>query len=124
MTSQSLIVAVGSLGDGHKFYGPYESVAGAQSVLIQAGDAARVLKLDEPEMVAELKAELDEIEVTEPSIVITGNPVDGLFFYGPFPNSDEASHWAGVEHDGQDWWITELKPALEMAINCEASPTP
>jgi hypothetical protein len=41
-------------------------------------------------------------------IVITGNPVDGLFFYGPFATADEASDWAETNHDGQDWWIAPL----------------
>jgi len=39
---------------------------------------------------------------------ITGNPVDGLFFYGPFTTSEEAIEWAERNHDGQDWWIAPL----------------
>lgn len=41
-------------------------------------------------------------------IVITGNPVDGLFFYGPFATADEATEWAEVQQDGMEWWIAPL----------------
>ena len=46
------------------------------------------------------------------NIVITGNPVDGLEFYGPFEEGEEANEWAD-EHltpDDKDWWITSLIP--------------
>lgn len=42
-------------------------------------------------------------------IAVTGNPVDGFFFYGPFPSPEAATEWG--EREGQtDWWITELAP--------------
>jgi len=41
-------------------------------------------------------------------IVITGNPVDGLFFYGPFLDANDAGDWAEREHDGQEWWTAHL----------------
>lgn len=47
----------------------------------------------------------------ELNIVITGNPVDGHYFCGPFPaRSTDASDWANREHDGQDWWVAKLYP--------------
>jgi hypothetical protein len=42
-------------------------------------------------------------------MVITGNPVDGFFYYGPFEDHDHALGYAEVEHDGQDYWITPLQ---------------
>ena len=41
-------------------------------------------------------------------IVITGNPVDGLFFDGPFKTGEEAMEWADINQQGQDWWIAPL----------------
>lgn len=41
-------------------------------------------------------------------IVITGNPVDGLFFYGPFKTSEDAVVWAERNQDGVEWWIAPL----------------
>lgn len=42
-------------------------------------------------------------------IIITGNPIDGLFFYGPFPSRPAAIQWAEAEQDGQDWWLGSLE---------------
>ncbi|MCE5292964.1 MAG: hypothetical protein LLG14_27525 [Nocardiaceae bacterium] len=41
-------------------------------------------------------------------LVVTGNPIDGLFFYGPFPVREDADKWAERNHEGQDYWIAEL----------------
>ena len=41
-------------------------------------------------------------------MVITGNPVDGLFYNGPFADSELAFEWANSEHNGEDWWIAVL----------------
>ena len=46
-------------------------------------------------------------------VVITGNPVDGLFFYGPFDSYDEATAYAERNHDGDDWWATKLQQPEE-----------
>lgn len=45
--------------------------------------------------------------------VITGNPVDGIFVYGPFDSTEEATEWCEENQDGQDWWLTELLPLTE-----------
>ena len=50
----------------------------------------------------------------EKKLVITGNPVDGFFYYGPFDSAEEAIEWASVQHDTQDWWIAPLnEPATQ-----------
>ena len=38
--------------------------------------------------------------------MITGNPLDGFVFHGPFDNRDDAIEWG--EMDGGDWWIAPL----------------
>jgi hypothetical protein len=43
-------------------------------------------------------------------IIVTGNPIDGLEHYGPFNSQEEAIGW--IEHDGGDWWVTELTPVI------------
>lgn len=40
-------------------------------------------------------------------LLITGNPVDGFTYYGPFSDHDEASSLAD-RCDHSDWWICEL----------------
>jgi hypothetical protein len=44
------------------------------------------------------------------SIVITGNPIEGFKFYGPFATHKEAIAWANSTDycDGAHWWITDL----------------
>lgn len=49
-----------------------------------------------------------EENVAEKQIVITGNPVDGFFFYGPFDSAEAAISWAEVEHQGQSWWVAPM----------------
>lgn len=45
-------------------------------------------------------------------VVVSGNPVDGLRFYGPFATADEASEWAQRNsNDLSDWWIAPLDAA-------------
>ena len=39
-------------------------------------------------------------------IVVSGNPIDGMTFTGPFPTSDDALAWA--EGTDEHWWITTL----------------
>jgi len=41
-------------------------------------------------------------------LVITGNPVQGFFYYGPFDSLDAATEWAAREQDGEDWWAGPL----------------
>jgi hypothetical protein len=56
-------------------------------------------------------------DARQPHVIGTGNPVDGLNFIGPFPNS--ASAIEGADHDGRldaDWWIAPLElPEAEGA---------
>ena len=42
------------------------------------------------------------------TIVVTGNPVDGFVFYGPWDNSDAAVDGAEDMRLAGDWWIAPL----------------
>lgn len=42
-------------------------------------------------------------------IVVSGNPVDGFYFFGPFKTGEDAIEWAERSRDGRtDWWIAPL----------------
>jgi hypothetical protein len=47
-------------------------------------------------------------------IVIAGNPVEGLLYYGPYDTFDLAckDHNAPGEHD---WWVAELIDSTDTA---------
>ncbi len=42
-------------------------------------------------------------------IVVTGDPIDGLFFYGPFLSHEEATEFADREHGEFTWWVADLE---------------
>jgi hypothetical protein len=50
------------------------------------------------------KSENDESDVL---IVITGDPVEGFIFTGPFTTHEAAERWA---EGMQDWWTAFLQP--------------
>lgn len=63
---------------------------------------------------------LDDGQVDETlvgQIVVTGNPIDGLAFYGPFLDDDgnAAGDWAAANLAGADWWIAPLYEADDSA---------
>lgn len=53
-------------------------------------------------------------EVTRPrfipvkSIVVSGGPVDGFKFFGPFDTEVEAEAWATEWLDCDVWWVTTI----------------
>lgn len=49
-------------------------------------------------------------------IVITGNPVDGFTYHGPFADFDAASDWTEGESAADcDWWIAPLEAVAPIA---------
>lgn len=42
------------------------------------------------------------------SVVVLGNPFDGLNIVGPFDGPDEAHDWADDHADHSEWWIVNL----------------
>ena len=49
----------------------------------------------------------------EQYLVVVGNPVDGLTFFGPFEDRDDAIDWAEQRDEltGSGWWIAPLQEA-------------
>ena len=45
-------------------------------------------------------------------ILVVGNPVEGVEFYGPFPSNDSALTWAERNLGDHAWWIAPLQPVL------------
>lgn len=41
------------------------------------------------------------------TIIVTGNPVDGLEFFGPFEDGEAAFRYAD-EHRLEEWWTAPL----------------
>lgn len=100
------IAIAGNCVEGQVFYGPFDSHAAAAAFEPETEEG--------PVMVGELQSPTEytlPANVSELSLVITGNPVDGLFFYGPFDrDSDDAGIWCLHHQDGEDWWATRLNP--------------
>lgn len=46
-------------------------------------------------------------------IVITGDPVRGMQFHGPFPTHGDACRW-GEASGYDDWWVTKLTAPAEL----------
>jgi hypothetical protein len=43
-------------------------------------------------------------------IVVSGNPVDGLWFTGPFSGAEVAAEWAESHYNPPyDWWIADME---------------
>ncbi len=42
------------------------------------------------------------------NIIVTGNPLDGFRFIGPFATPNEAVEWA-TDHCTQEWWVTNVE---------------
>lgn len=50
------------------------------------------------------------------TILVTGNPVDGFQFVGPFEDSDDAVRYAeDEEHRDTEWWLGDLESPEERA---------
>lgn len=52
--------------------------------------------------------------MAEKFLVITGNPVDGLFFYGPFDDRESAVDWAETEQSDMEYWVSDLHTPVEI----------
>lgn len=50
-----------------------------------------------------------------PYIIVTGNPIEGFEYIGPFPSADEAAAYGNTDPhlpDG-DWWTAPLYTPAE-----------
>lgn len=41
-------------------------------------------------------------------LAVTGNPIDGFSFVGPFDSYEAASEWSDRRSDS-DWWIVKVE---------------
>ena len=42
-------------------------------------------------------------------VIIVGNPCDGMSFYGPFEDGNEANEYADERFSKEDWWVARLE---------------
>jgi hypothetical protein len=49
-------------------------------------------------------------------IVVTGNPIDGFAYHGPFDTFEDAEEWAQNAGVMGDWWITDLLPPVAKTL--------
>ena len=47
------------------------------------------------------------------TVLLTGNPVDGLIFYGPFESAEHAADWAEGNCKNEEWWTADLVSVTE-----------
>ncbi len=41
-------------------------------------------------------------------MIITGDPIDGFRYFGPFADGNSACDWADSNVSEMNWWIAEL----------------
>lgn len=46
-------------------------------------------------------------------IIVSGQPVDGFRFFGPFDSSDNAVAYATIFLTHNDWWLANLETPAE-----------
>jgi hypothetical protein len=44
-------------------------------------------------------------------LIVTGNPLDGFTYHGPYSSSEAAVAGAADRFDGADWWVVPVTPA-------------
>lgn len=52
---------------------------------------------------------MDE-EKEDQFIIVTGNPIHGFEFFGPFPYEVAAIEWAERKFDDREWWTAFVNP--------------
>lgn len=65
---------------------------------------------DEPATMVRANVTCESCKLTHPHIIVSGNPVDGLSFEGPYDSHDEAV--AAADEVSADWWIAPLTPPI------------
>lgn len=52
-------------------------------------------------------------------IIVRGDPINGLSFFGPFKTGDDATDFADQHIDDTDWWIARLE--AQSSLEADAS---
>ena len=47
-------------------------------------------------------------------LLVTGNPVDGLQFIGPFQHPEDANFYAEMFLNKDEWWVAKLEAPVEL----------
>jgi hypothetical protein len=50
-----------------------------------------------------------------PVTIVSGNPIDGFQFVGPFATSEDAVEFGNTLDRDTDWWIAPLYPPVSSA---------
>lgn len=94
-------------------YSPITVEAGSEGEARELAEHDRVQgALGKPhETVQEVDFATNEIPGSRQAIIITGNPVSGFEFYGPFSSEAEAVEWGnGDPHLDESWCVAPLEP--------------
>ena len=49
-------------------------------------------------------------------IVVSSNPINGFFYFGPFIDADAALAWE-KEAIGEAWWVTKLEGPVRFVLD-------
>lgn len=50
-------------------------------------------------------------------IIVSGNPVSGLHFHGPFASEQEAEDWGELHAPQDEFWVAPLGTPLQPRAN-------
>jgi hypothetical protein len=73
------------------------------------------VKREHPEWIAvkERAAQTIVDALNASMILVIGNPMDGIRFVGPFPDSVEANDYADEKYHGEEWWAARIDPPVD-----------
>lgn len=52
------------------------------------------------------------MSLESPHILVSGNPIDGFSYIGPFPDYASAHAYAEAELRDEEWWLVALQPPV------------
>lgn len=100
------IAMAGNCVEGLVFYGPFSQEQDAWGFKPETEEGPVVVGELQTPVQYELPASVSEL-----ALVITGNVIDGLQFYGPFDRAaDDAGVWCMRHQGDEDWWVTRINP--------------
>lgn len=53
--------------------------------------------------------------MSNPQVIMTGNPIDGFQVYGPFTSHEEADKFVSTQADGIELWILPVLDPVMLA---------
>lgn len=52
-------------------------------------------------------------DIGDQMIVVTGDPISGFQFFGPFPCETDAVDWADRQFNDREWWVAVVSNPTE-----------